>query len=141
MVRVENFYVSYVAPMATREPTPAEYDEMVNRTNTYFQGYFDTYFANMPNVMFMGVESTSDFTLYGAAAGIPEARFNIYINFSFSVLTYSESSMPPTSAETFKIMKDSITPDYILNVVRTFTGSPFESTNEAYFAASTTKPP
>jgi hypothetical protein len=135
-VRVTDYYISFVAPDATREPTQDEYDEMLRRITAYFKDTFTGIYATDPNTEFLDVVSSNDFSLYGAAAGIPEARFNIYMNFDFSDFTYTEGSVVPTNAEIFQIMKDAITQDFIIQVVRTYTGTPFESTNEVFFAAS-----
>jgi hypothetical protein len=135
-VRVTDYYISFVAPDATREPTQDEYAEMLRRITAYFKDTFTGIYANDPNTTFLDVVSSNDFTLYGAAAGIPEARFNIYMNFDLSDFTYTLDSVVPTNAEIFQIMKDSITQQFIIDVVRTYTGTPFESTNEVFFAAS-----
>jgi hypothetical protein len=134
IVRVTDYYISFVAPDATREPTQEEYDEMLVRISAYF---VETFMAlNDADTEFISVDSSNDFTLYGDAAGIPRPEFNIYMNFDFSNIIYTETSVVPTVAETFDIMRSSITQDFILNVVRTYTGTPFESTNEVFFAAS-----
>jgi hypothetical protein len=135
-VRVTDYYVAFVAPDATREPTPDEYDEMSRRITAYFNDTFTGIYATDPNTEFLDVVSSNDFSLYGTAAGIPEARFNIYMNFDFSDFTFTEASVVPTSAEIFQIMRDAITPDFIIDVVRTYTGTPFDSTNEVFFSAS-----
>jgi hypothetical protein len=49
---------------------------------------------------------------------------------------YSEDSKPPSNSETFAIMRDAISEDYIRNYVRTFKGSPFARCTEVVFAAS-----
>jgi uncharacterized surface protein with fasciclin (FAS1) repeats len=144
-VRLQDFYISYVAPGATREPTVAEYAEMLNRTSNYFQRYFETYYANDPNVEFVSIKATTDFTRYGPDAGIPEAKFNIYINFALTDLTFTADSTPPDAKALFDILaastsgQDGVT--YILTEVQTFTGSPFETTNEVFLAATEVAPP
>jgi hypothetical protein len=133
-VGVTTFYTSYEAPKATREPTLAEYEEMNNRTAAYFETVIRDYYANSTNVTVSGVTSEINGTLYGAAAGIPRHPFNIYINFSFA-FTYTQDSIPPDAAQTFAIMKQADLVKYIFQVVRTFTGSPFQSTKQIHFAA------
>ena len=59
---------------------------MLNRTTLYFEMFFEEYYASNPDVEFFGVESSIGFTLYGAEAGIPEPRFDIYIDFEFADL-------------------------------------------------------
>jgi hypothetical protein len=138
LLLVEDYYISFVAPGATREPTQEEYDEMLVRINDWFEQQFEELYANNPDVEFLGAESSNDFTLYGLNTGIPPrpAEFNIYMNFDFTEYTYSETSTVPTTQEVFEVMRQSITRDFILEVVRTFTGTPFESTIEVFFAAS-----
>jgi hypothetical protein len=137
-VLVNDYYISFLAPGATREPTQAEYDEMLTRINGWFEMQFTAQYANRTDVQFLGTETSNDFTLYGLNNNIPPrpAEFNIYMNFNFSAFTFSETSVVPTTQEIFEIMRLSITRDFILQVVRTFTGSPFESTVEVFFAAS-----
>jgi hypothetical protein len=134
IVRVTDYYISFVAPGATREPTQEEYDEMLRRITAYFVDIFMA--MNDADTEFVSIDSSIDFTLYGAAAGIPRPEFNIYMNFDFSNFIYTETSVVPTVAETFDILRSSITVDFILEIVRTYTGTPFESTNEVFFAAS-----
>jgi hypothetical protein len=140
-VRLQDFFISYVAPEATREPTAAEYAEMLNRTSNYFQRYFENYYANDPNVEFVSINATIDFTRYGPDAGIPEARFNIYINFALTDLTFTADSTPPDAKALFDILaastygQDGVT--YILTEVQTF----FETTNEVFLSATEVAPP
>jgi hypothetical protein len=57
------------------------------------------------------------------------------MNFDFTELTFTEESDVPTTSEMFDLMKKSISTDFILDSVRTFEGSPFESVSEACFSA------
>ena len=132
-VRVRDFYISFVSPDAAREPTQAEYEEMMAKTTDWFEVVFAERFANDPNVTFLGSNSAIEETKFNA--GIPEARFNIYMNFEFTDVLYTEDSSPPGVAETFEIMRQAITTDYILEAVRSVTDSPFEVVTEVYFAA------
>jgi hypothetical protein len=142
VARLEDYYISYAAEGATREPTPEEYAEMLNRTTNYYQRFFEARYANNPTQMFVRIDSLTDYTLY--QAGIPEARFNIYINFNVTRLEFTEGSVAPTTAEVFQIMREAVNgvtgQKYILEEVQTFVGSPFESTNEIYFAATQLAP-
>lgn len=60
---------------------------------------------------------------------------NLYINFDFTELAFSIDSIAPTTTEMFELMRTSISSQFILDSVRTFTGSPFAGTTEAWFAA------
>lgn len=135
-VRVEDYYISFVAPGSTAEPTEEEYSEMLNRTTNYFQEQFTAFFANNPDTTFISIDSASDFNLYGAEAGIPRPEFNIYMNFNVTELEFAEGSVIPPAIDIFTIMKDSMTVAFITDVVRTFTPSQFDSTNEVFFAAT-----
>jgi uncharacterized surface protein with fasciclin (FAS1) repeats len=133
-VRVTDYYIAFVAGDGAAEPTAAQYDEILKRTNDWFKQYFTKKYANDPKVKFLDVKSELNKTAY--KAGIPEARFNILMDFSFSDLSYTLDSTPPTADETFKIMRSAITPDYILQQVRTLDGSPFALTTEVFMATS-----
>jgi hypothetical protein len=74
---VTDYYISFVAPGATREPTQEEYDEMLRRITAYFVDIFVA--MNDADTEFVSIDSSIDLTLYGAAAGIPRPEFNIYI--------------------------------------------------------------
>lgn len=49
-------------------------------------------------------------------------------------IVYEDGSNPPNAAETVDLLKASISVDYILNIPRMMTGTPFASTNEAYLS-------
>jgi hypothetical protein len=132
-VRVTDYFIAFVAPTATREPTEEEYNEMNRRITAYFSDAVLSLYADDSNIEFVSIDSSNDFTLYGAAAGIPSPRYNIYMNFNYTDVTYRTTTglmVVPTVAEQFFDLKNSITVDFILDVVRTYTGTPFESTNE-----------
>jgi hypothetical protein len=143
-LRITDYYISFVTDTTSREPTQEEYDEMLSRINGWFEMRFTEVYANDPNIQFLGAETSNDFTIFGLNNQIPPrpAEFNIYMNFDFSEFTYSEQSMVPTTADVFEVMRSSITQDFILQVARTYTGTPFASTIEVFFAASElTAPP
>jgi hypothetical protein len=138
-VRVTDYYIAFVAPTATREPTKEEYNEMNRRITAYFSDDLIRLYADDSNIEFVSIDSSNDFTLYGAAAGIPRPEFNIYMNFNYTDVTYRTTTglmVVPTVDETFGDLRNSITVNFILQVVRNYTGTPFESTNEVIFAAS-----
>lgn len=134
-LRIRDFYISFVNANADRAPTEAEYIEMMSRTNKWFSDAFANFYANDPDTDFIRSESGVDETLYGADAGIPEERFNIYIGFNFTDLVYSIDSELPETEETFDLLEAQISREYILEVVRTYVGTPFERVNEVWFAA------
>jgi hypothetical protein len=138
IVRLDDYYMSFVAPDATRSPTTEEFSEMLLRITAYFDAYLTEYLATNQTLMFDRIETSNDFNLYGIPeAGQPEERYNIYMNFNYSDFIFTPDTLdPPTSDEIFSILLTSITPDFILDVVRTFTFSPFESTNEVFCGTS-----
>ena len=111
---------------------------MLFRINQWFETQFASFYANSPKVQFIRAETSNDFTLYGVNHNIPPqpANFNIYINYDFTAFTFSASSNIPTTQEVFEVMRLSFTQRFLLEVVRTFTGYPFESTVEVFLAAS-----
>lgn len=137
-IRVADYYLAYVSPNA-REPTTDEYELMVNLTQNYFQDYFEDLYADRDDVEFLGAESNLEFTLF--EEGIPAEKFNIYMDYAYTDLIYTVGSNPPDASESFIIMRDSITVEYILDYVRAATGTPFTAVNEVVFRASTMDAP
>ena len=139
-VRLEDYFVSFVAPDAIRSPTTEEFSEMLVRITAYFDAYLSEYFAanQTTSVFFDSIETVNDFNLYGVPeAGQPEERFNIYMNFNHSDFIFTPGALElPTAEEIFAILLTSISADFILDVVRTYTSTPFESTNEVYCGVS-----
>lgn len=130
--------MSFVAPDATRSPTTAEFSEMLLRITAYFDVYLTEYLAMNQTLTFDRIETVNDFNLYGTPeAGQPEERYNIYMNFNYSDFIFTSDTIePPTSNEIFAILLTSITPDFIIDVVRTYVLTPFESTNEVFCGTS-----
>jgi MYXO-CTERM domain-containing protein len=140
-VRVSDFYVAYAAKGAENEPTKEQYAQMVNLTMNFFKDFLTEKFADSPDIKFLGIEPTLGFTLFGDKAGIPLEQFNIYMDYDFADVVYTAESNPPNGAETFVILRDSISPKYILEYVRAATDTPFITTNEVVFRASTLEGP
>jgi hypothetical protein len=139
-VVVEEFYLSFVAPNATRGPTTTEYDEMTQRITNWFEIHFIDIYANVSNVEFLGMETTNDFTLYGRNNEIPPrpADFNIYMHFDNADFTFTKESAAPDSSEVIATMIASIDEKFVREIVRTDTGTPFVSTNEVFISARKT---
>jgi hypothetical protein len=93
-VRVTDFYLSFVAPDATREPTSAEYAEMVRRIEAHIKFIFAAVYTNPSFTNFINVKVSSDLMLFGDDAGIPTSDFNIYIHFDFADFTFSGEHIP-----------------------------------------------
>jgi len=62
--------------------------------------------------------------------GVPEEQYNILIDFAFADVAYTLDSTPPDAQETFDIMSNAITTEYIMNVVFAMSGSPFANCND-----------
>jgi hypothetical protein len=130
----DRFFIAFAAPDATREPTEAEYAQMVNLTESFFNAALSAMFANDPARMFERVDMNLDNTLFNSS--IPADRFNIYMEFDTAALVFTPDSTPPTAEEAFALLRDSISQDYIVQYVRSATDTPFVSTNEVVFRAS-----
>lgn len=94
----------------------------------YYETFLSTAFSSNPLVKFVGVEFTLDFTMH--AAGIPEARFNIYMEYSGAVVSFEPAKSNPDKDVIFLRLKKGITPDYLLDTVRALKGTPFGQVNE-----------
>lgn len=133
VLAIPRFFIAMVAPGATRSPTDDEYNTLTNRTAAYFTTFLnDTYAAN-DTVAFESLDLALNNTRF--QLGIPEPRFNIYMDFVMST-QFSPTSTPDTPAQIFNLLIPSITPNFILNEVRMVLDSPFTTVNEARFAAA-----
>lgn len=121
-----DYYIAYVVPDLTREPSVDEYEGLRSATNEYFVQLFTDYYQTNSEIAFLGFDSTIVTALYGDQAGKPDVRFNVDIEYSAEV-TLAGSSLPD-AAEIFDLMKSFINQQYLLDFVRLLT--PFESTNE-----------
>lgn len=139
VVRLSDHFMSFVAPKATRAPTREEYDEMIERVRNWFETAVSTEY-NDGNIKLLNLELFNDFQVYGLNKEIPPRpeNFNIYINFDYADYLFEDNSSSrelPSPADVFKVIRRSITTDFILDVVRSYKDTPFESTNEVYLAA------
>ena len=139
VVRISDHFMSFVAPKATRAPTREEYDEMIDRISNWFDAAASKEY-NDQNIKFLKLDLINDFQLYGLNKDIPPRpeNFNIYINFDYADYIFEDNNSGreiPSPADLFKVIRRSITTDFILNVVRQYTDTPFESTNEVFLAA------
>jgi hypothetical protein len=140
VVRIGDHFMSFVAPRAARAPIREEYDEMVERISNWFEEAISNEY-NDSNVKLLKLNLRSDFRLFGLNKNIPPRPedFNIYINFDYADYLFEDNNNSnrslPSPDDLFKVVRRSITTDFILNVVRSYTGTPFESTNEVYLAA------
>jgi len=132
-VLLRNYYMSYSASEATREPTDIEYKEIRTATRQYFEIFLSEYFSTIPGVTLQAVRTV----LYYATdqVSVPAPDFNIYMEYSGTELVFTPDSDPaliPTEEEAFGLFQLGITTNYILDVVRVFDTSPFASTTQVY---------
>ena len=130
---MDSFYTSFESTASTG-PTEAEYEQLRAETVKYYNGFFAEQFSSNPGIDFVSLEFNLDFTLEGAAAGIPETRFNIYMEYSEAVFQFTPSPSNPNEAFLFESMRNGVTTTYILDTVRTLTGTPFAEVTEAFSA-------
>ena len=132
VVRIGDHFMSFAAPLAKREPTREEYDEMIERLRNWFESVVSDAYEG-EGFTLLSLELFKDFEIYGLNKNIPPQPddYNIYISFDYADYLFEETDNElPSPADLFKIIKRSITADFILDVVRTYKGTPFESTNE-----------
>jgi hypothetical protein len=144
-VQLSDHFISFVAPKAIRAPTREEYDEMIERIHNWFETAVSNEYNNNstssdPNFKFLELDLFNDFQMYGLNKSIPPRpeSFNIYINFDYANYLFEDNNNGqdlPSPADLFKVIRRSITTNFILYVVRTYKGTPFESTNEVFLAA------
>jgi hypothetical protein len=137
-VRVTDYYIAFNAPNATREPTEKEYNEMNRRITAYFAKVLMNIYEDDPKIEFISMNSSIDFTRYGAEAGIFLNGYNIIMSYSFSDVTFrtlTESSVVvPSAPQISSRWRYSTNYNYFISLVpRTYTGTPFESTDRVYF--------
>jgi hypothetical protein len=96
-VFVPRFSISYVSPGATESPTEGEFELLWNATLEYMEQSITEFYGNQTDVTFLGLSGLlkdQEFEL-----GLPEARFNLYIESEVSIF-YTEDSNPPTLSDT-----------------------------------------
>lgn len=127
--------MAFVDAGRTTEPAPADYEELATATMMWFE-------ANIALSLAEGVNlNRSEYTLQSTEfnAGYPEPRFNVLIDYGFVQFVFSQSSdaidvEPPTGAEIDLIARNSVTQDYIRNIVwgvEAFRGTVLEAQYES----------
>jgi hypothetical protein len=135
-VLVRNFFIAYRAPEAQTAPSALEFEEMRQRTVIYYSAFLASMFANC-TFKFEGMQTQLNATAFGKEASRPSDNFNIYMHYeNADIVLVAGESQPLSAEETFEILKSGITVEYILQVVRTMTDTPFESTTEVFMSAA-----
>ena len=129
-IRVTDYYIAYVIPLLTEPPTPEEAAELLAVTRDFWFEYFVDFYADS-EIQFRDLVLTIDEEKFGM--GIPEERYNYFLDFDTVVLYAEDSPEPPGARETFSIMSRADFVSYILDYVRSL--PTFISCNEVEFQA------
>jgi hypothetical protein len=129
-IHVIDFYLAYVIPLLVTELTEEQLAGLVDVTEQFWDEFFGQFYDGT-EILYRGIELVVDDYFFNA--GIPEERFNYYINFDTTVLYEDNSRPPPGPNETFEIMASADFEDYVSRFVRT--QSAFNSATEVAFRA------
>jgi hypothetical protein len=122
--------LAYVIPLLVTELTEEQLAGLVDVTEQFWDEFFGQFYDGT-EILYRGIELVVDDYFFNA--GIPEERFNYYINFDTTVLYEDNSRPPPGPNETFEIMASADFEDYVSRFVRT--QSAFNSATEVAFRA------
>lgn len=134
------FFLAFNAPSADREPDNDEYSKLLSQTAPYFETRIrDILTMDFPGV---GYGAAGDMTIGSSVdskryeAGIPEERFNIYLEFE-SGFFGSCSTASLSKSQLFEILQRVDLIDYIVSVTKSasLVSTPFESTTEVVLGA------
>ena len=136
-----NYFLAYQTnqdPLV--EPSPEDYAQQARDVHQFFEDVWTTEVAaNQTDFTFLGVEFVLEFTLF--EAGIPDPEFTLYMDYEHMDLIYTANSTGfPDPAESFEILQDSLTEDFIRFTVRNTTGA-FSTVSRVVFRASVTENP
>jgi hypothetical protein len=140
-VRVQNYYIAYRAPAATTSPSHDEFEQMRSRTERYYQTFLAQQLNNSAAaIQLVGLTSVLSTTAFGVQAGIPSDNFNIYMQYQYTEFIFgnatSDSEPRPNVDTLYELLKSGITVDYILEIVRSMTDTPFESCIEVFLSTA-----
>lgn len=124
--------MAYDVPGVTESPTRDEYRALQQATEDYFDSFLKDFFEAVPGVTFRGIHTSLRYTTDQPAAElIFYDAFNLYMEYRWAELIFSPNSDPiPTEEEALELLQMSITPAYILDVVRP-SNSFFATTSQA----------
>lgn len=128
----EKFYIAFIS-LSDVAPTPDEYEQMAIAIEEYYNEFIRTSLMTTdPTLDFIRVEMPLNVTQ--ANAGIPDDRFNIYMEFSTAIAFFVPNGMGNliTSADLLDILLNGITTDFLLDPVRMQTGTPFAEVTEGF---------
>lgn len=139
-IRMGGFFMAFNSQNKVDEPTEEQYDDALEKLDDWFGGtVFAAEFESNPDLSFVSVEHVLNRTLYGENAGIPEEKYNIYMEFEDVILTFTRGSTNiPNANDLYIIYKNGMIEDYIY-FVRELDG-PIGGTIEAYSEREATLP-
>ena len=129
----EMFYIAFISASVV-EPTMDEYEQLTNDIEEYYNGFIRAMLMTTnPSLDFIRIEMNLSSVLQNA--GIPDDRFNIYIEFSTAIAYFMPNGGGNliTSDDLLTLLFDGITADFILDPVRMQTGTPFAEVTEAFY--------
>jgi hypothetical protein len=128
----QTFYISFISDSDV-EPTPDEYEQMRAAIQDYYNGYIrDALMVTDPSLDFIRIDMYLNSTKHNA--GIPDDRFNIYMEYYTSVAFFTPNSQGGliTPDDLLTLLLDGITTEFLLDPVRLQTGTPFAEVIEAF---------
>jgi hypothetical protein len=128
----ESFYIAFIS-ISVDEPAPDEYEQMATAIEEYYNGFISAMLMTTdPSLEFIRIEIDLDSTQHNA--GIPDDRFNIYMEFSTAAAFFMLNGAGNliTSDDLLQLLLDGITTDFLLDPVRMQAGTPFAEVTEAF---------
>lgn len=115
-VKIPRYYISFVAPLADRAPNETEAALMAELVSSYFTNELASFYRDEADgVDFSELTTTAVETSY--EAGIPEGRFNLYIEFDSTAIFELTTMETPQPQELFDLLENAMGPSFIVNIV------------------------
>jgi hypothetical protein len=122
--------MSFVSP-DTGSISNQTYTDLVAKAIVYYDNFLSNFYANQ--TQFVSLDLFLNFTLdAGKAPSQPFPRFNIYMEFSGGIAMFARSAKNPTSFQLFQSLRGGLVTAFIVDPVRTFTGTPLAQVSEAF---------
>ena len=143
----------------TEEPTEEEYNQLVSANEQWYNDLYATFFESNPDLEFVDIQLILNETLHGDDVSLPSPDYNIYMvskiqrsntsagclylilfhiffqGYEDGILRFTGTSKNiPAPFDLYVIYTDGITQDYLINVVRALSGTPFSGVLEGYTA-------
>jgi hypothetical protein len=118
-VEIEPFSIAYSSENSTR-PSDAEVAELNGAVEAYYTDLFKSLFEASELIVFESLRFEFDFAQFGDSS-LP--GYNIYVQYRSAIFEFSKKQggqgRVPPSEDLFEEMKNGITVDFLLDVVRT----------------------